>query len=737
MWLDFLPLEGEALAEPKNRRARGSSSESGKICHADRRAFWKSKNEFSVNQQGHQNENQPKGWGKMAEAQGAIAWSVLKGTVEEWSQVLLIIAFPLAGFLINGLWGRRLPKSIVGFVACGAIAGAFIVSLYLLIMNTALPPFQRSMQVTVYPWLEAGPIKLPFALLLDPLSIAMALTVSGVSFLIHVYSVDYMAHDEEFSRYFALLNLFVFFMLLLVLAGNLVTMFIGWEGVGLCSFQLISFWFTRERAAEAGRKAFIVTRFGDFGFLVATLGLLAIFGTLDFGDIARAIQMNEIVKPWWGDKVHALDALNKPTAIGLTLGTLICLGLFMGAVGKSAQFPLYVWLPDAMEGPTPVSALIHAATMVTAGVYMVARLHFLFEQAPVALTVVAVIGAFTAAYAATMGCVENDIKRVLAYSTISQLGYMFLACGLGAYIAGFYHLVTHAFFKALLFLCAGSVMHAMHDVLDIRRMGGLAKKMPTTALTFWVGGLALAGLIPSGLFSKDAILHAAEQNKALWGLGLFTAVLTAFYTARLGIKVFHGKPRDEHLYEHAHESPDKMTIPMILLAIGTLAVSVLWLPSFIAEHWTILPQYLSPVLGEIHEPSPQEALKSTAWAVGASSLGLVVALLAYALRPGTLWAFARAFPFLYRLVAGKYFVDEIYAALITRPGRRLSEFVSAHFDLGVIDATVNGIGWLTAQIGSTVRRMQTGFIRNYALYFIGASVLLLFYMLVRGVMMMR
>ncbi len=673
----------------------------------------------------------------MVEAHEAMTWSVIKGSVEEWSSVLLVLAFPLAGFLINGLWGRRLPKKVVGFVACGAIAGAFIASLYQLVMNLALPPLQRSTQVIVYPWLEAGPVKIPFALLLDPFSIAMALTVSGVSFLIHVYSVGYMAHDEEFSRYFALLNLFVFFMLLLVLAGNLATMFIGWEGVGLCSFQLISFWFTRERAAEAGRKAFIVTRFGDFGFLVATLGLLAIFGTLDFGDIAIAIQTNEIVKPWWGGEVHTLDALNKPTIIGLTLGTLICLGLFMGAVGKSAQFPLYVWLPDAMEGPTPVSALIHAATMVTAGVYMVARLHFLFEQAPIALTVIAVIGAFTAAYAATMGCVENDIKRVLAYSTISQIGYMFLACGLGAYIAGFYHLITHAFFKALLFLCAGSVMHAMHDVLDIRRMGGLAKKMPTTALTFWIGGLALAGLIPSGLFSKDTILHAAEQQKALWILGLLTAVLTAFYTTRLGIKVFHGKPRDEQLYEHAHESPDIMTIPLIFLALGTLAVSVLWMPPFLAGHWTVLPQYLQPVFGEIHEPSAQEALSSTLWAIGAASLGLIVGLVVYVLKPGMLWGLARTLPWVYQLVAGKYFVDEIYAALFTRPGRRISELISAHFDLGVIDATVNGVGWLTAKIGSTARRMQTGFVRNYALFFVVASVLLLFYMLVRGVMMTR
>ncbi len=661
-----------------------------------------------------------------------MAWQVLKGSIEDWTPVSAVLVFPLAGFLINGLWGRRLPRAIVSWIACSAVGGAFLASLYLLLMNFAVPPYQRAVQVHVFPWLEAGPIRLPFLLLIDPLSLTMALTVSGVSFLIHVYSVGYMARDEEFSRYFALLNLFVFFMLLLVLAGNLATMFIGWEGVGLCSFQLISFWFTRERAAEAGRKAFIVTRFGDFGFLVATLGLLALFGTLDFGDIARAIRENDLLTPWWGEKVFAQDALNRPTAIGLSLGTLICLGLFMGAVGKSAQFPLYIWLPDAMEGPTPVSALIHAATMVTAGVYMVARLHFLFEQAPIALLTVAVIGAFTAAFAATMGCVENDIKRVLAYSTISQLGYMFLACGVGVYVAGIYHLVTHAFFKALLFLCAGSVMHAMKDVLDIRRMGGLAKKMPTTAFTFWIGGLALAGLIPSGLFSKDAILHAAEQQKVLWGLGLFTAVLTAFYTTRLGIKVFHGKPRDEHLYQHAHESPEIMTLPMILLAVGTLAVSALWLPPFVPLHLTPLPTYLQPVLGEVHEPPAQEALVSTMWAVGAAGLGLLVALWAYAWQASALWRLAQIFPWLYRLIAGKYFADELIAALITQPGRRLSEFVSAYFDLGVIDAIVNGVGWITAQVGNAVRRWQTGFVRNYALYFVGASVLLLMVLLARS-----
>lgn len=660
----------------------------------------------------------------------AVTWSVLKGGVEDWPAVLLVLAFPLAGFVINGVWGRRLPRNLVAVVACSAIAGAFVSALYLLAMNLSLPPTQRAMSVHVFAWLEAAAVRVPFNLLIDPLSLTMALTVSGISFLIHLYSVGYMAHDEEFSRYFALLNLFVFFMLLLVLAGNLAVMFIGWEGVGFCSFALISFWFTRERAAEAGRKAFLVTRFGDWGFLVATLALLALFGTLDFGGIALAVRENDWLTPWWGEKVKALDALNRPTALGLTLGTLVCLGLFMGAVGKSAQFPLYVWLPDAMEGPTPVSALIHAATMVTAGVYMVARLHFLFEQAPIALLTVAVIGAFTAAYAATMGCVENDIKRVLAYSTISQLGYMFLACGVGAYAAGIYHLVTHAFFKALLFLCAGSVMHALHDVLDIRRMGGLAKKMPTTAVTFWVGGLALAGIIPSGLFSKDAILHAAEQQKALWALGLFTAVLTAFYTVRLGIKVFHGQPRDAHLHEHAHESPSVMTMPMSLLAVGTVVVSALWMPSFLG-HWTALPTYLQPVLGETHEPSAAEALQATLWAVGAALVGAVIALWAYAWRPGSLWRVAQALPWLYRLVTGKYFVDELYTTLITRPGRRVAEWLAAHFDLGVIDAAVNATGGVVAYIGDRARRLQTGFLRNYALYFVSASVLVLIYLLVR------
>lgn len=666
------------------------------------------------------------------EAQGVTTWTVMQGQVGEWMPVLTVLVFPLTGFLVNGLWGRRLPRSLVSLVACVAIFGAFLASLYLLLLNLALPPLQRSIEITVFSWLKAGPIHIPFTLLVDPLSLTMALTVSGVSFLIHVYSVGYMAHDDELSRYFALLNLFVFFMLLLVLAGNLATMFIGWEGVGLCSFQLISFWFTRKQAAEAGRKAFVVTRFGDFGFLVATLGLLAIFGTLNFSDIALAIRENDLVTPWWGEKVRALDALNRPTAIGLTLGTLICLGLFMGAVGKSAQFPLYVWLPDAMEGPTPVSALIHAATMVTAGVYMVARLHFLFEQAPVALMVVAIIGAFTAAYAATMGCVENDIKRVLAYSTISQLGYMFLACGLSAYVAGIYHLVTHAFFKALLFLCAGSVMHALNDVLDIRRMGGLARKMPTTALTFWIGGLALAGLIPSGLFSKDAILHAAEKQQVLWSLGLLAAVLTAFYTTRLGVKVFHGKPCDPQLYEHAHESPAIMTLPMIFLALGTIAASGLWMPAFVPKPLTILPNYLQPVLGETQKLSATEAVRGAMWAVGAAVSGVLIALWAYAWRPGSLGRMAQALPGLYRLVAGKYFVDELYTILITRPWRRFSELVAAYFDLGVIDATVNGVGWVTARIGETVRRTQTGFVRNYALYFLSASVLLLFYLLLRS-----
>lgn len=667
----------------------------------------------------------------MAGTHEAMAWSVLKGSVEDWSAVLLVLALPFAGFAINGLWGRRLLRGVVACIACGAIAGAFLAALYLLAMNLSLPFAQRAMSVYVFSWLDAGPVRLPFTLLLDPLSLTMALTVSGVSFLIHLYSVGYMANEEEFSRYFALLNLFVFFMLLLVLGGNLAVMFIGWEGVGFCSFALISFWFTRERAAEAGRKAFLVTRFGDFGFFVATLALLAIFGTLEFGDIARALHANEVLTPWWGGKVGAQDALNRPTALGITLGTLICLGLFMGAVGKSAQFPLYVWLPDAMEGPTPVSALIHAATMVTAGVYMVARLHFLFELSPVALLVVAVIGAFTATFAATMGCVENDIKRVLAYSTISQLGYMFLACGVGAYAAGIYHLVTHAFFKALLFLCAGSVMHALHDVLDIRRMGGLAKKMPTTALTFWIGGLALAGLIPSGLFSKDAILHAAQGQKALWALGLFTAMLTAFYTVRLGIKVFHGQAREAELFEHAHESPAIMTLPMSLLAVGTVAVSVLWMPAFLG-HWTALPTYLQPVLGETHEPSAAEALQGTLWAVGAALLGVIVALWAYAWQPGTLWRVAQALPWLYRLVAGKYFVDELYATLITRPSRHFAEWLSGRFDLGVIDAIVNGVGWLTARLGEGVRRVQTGFVRNYALYFVTAFLLILLYLLVRG-----
>lgn len=663
-----------------------------------------------------------------------LGWAAVKADITEWWFVLLVLAFPGLGALFNGTIGRRLPRNIVGLIACGAIGLSFLSGLSLLLALLSLPPPQRIIHITVYPWLEAALISIDFSLLIDPLSVTMVLTVTFVSFLIHIYSVGYMGRDPEFSRYFALLNLFVFFMLTLVLAGNLGVMFIGWEGVGFCSFALISFWFTRKRAAEAGRKAFLVTRLGDFGFLVATLALLATFHTLNVVDIAHALRHDETITPWWGTKVTATQALQMPTRFfGLTLGTLLCLGLFMGAVGKSAQFPFYVWLPDAMEGPTPVSALIHAATMVTAGVYMVARWHFLFDLSPLSLTVIGVVGAFTAFYGATIGCVENDIKRVLAYSTISQIGYMVLACGVGAYGSGIYHLITHAFFKALLFLCAGSVMHALHDVLDIRKMGGLMKRMPMTGITFWIGALALAGILPGGLFSKDMVLQpVAERAWALWWIGVLTAFLTAFYTVRLGLKVFHGQPRDRKLFGVAHESPPVMVIPMVLLAVGTLASGSLWVPIFLG-HGKMLPEFLTPSLGAPFEASPRLEGIRAGFVFAAASLGVALALWAYGRRPGIMAGLTQHFPWLYRLVARKYFVDELYDALIVRPGRRLSERVSAHFDVGVIDAIVNGVGWVTARFSETVRRTQTGFVRNYALYLIAASVVLLLYSFIRGI----
>ncbi|RMF91884.1 MAG: NADH-quinone oxidoreductase subunit L, partial [Nitrospinota bacterium] len=446
--------------------------------------------------------------------------------------IWLVLVFPLLGALINGLWRRTLSEKQIGYIGCGAVFLSFLWALEAFLSLLSLPAGARSLEVVLYRWMGVGDFVVEVGFLVDPLSVLMTLVVTGVGFVIHWYSMGYMHDDPGFQRYFAFLNLFVFSMLLLVLANNFLLFFVGWEAVGLCSYLLIGFWYERKSAADAGKKAFVVNRVGDFAFLVGIFLLFRTFGTLDFEEVFAAAP-------------QVLTA-------GGALATWITLLLFIGATGKSAQIPLYVWLPDAMEGPTPVSALIHAATMVTAGVYMIARTHVLYLLAPGIMTLVALIGVITAFYAASIGLVQNDIKRVLAYSTISQLGYMFLATGVGAFTAGMFHLVTHAFFKALLFLGAGSVIHALAGEQDLRKMGGLRSRLPLTYFTFLAGALALAGIVPfAGFFSKDAILWAAwsQGNLFYWFLGTITAFMTAFYIFRLFFLTFHGESRVEEAVE--------------------------------------------------------------------------------------------------------------------------------------------------------------------------------------------
>lgn len=493
--------------------------------------------------------------------------------------LLWIVLFaPAAGAALNGFFGARLGKGPVSWIACGAVGVSFVASAGAVYQLAMLPAAARSFQTVLYDWIGAGELATEIGLLLDPISAVMILVVSGVSAAIHIYSTGYMADDKRFALYFTYLNLFVFCMLLLVLSNNFLLFFVGWEGVGLCSYLLIGFWFEKATAADAGKKAFIVNRIGDFGFLLAIMAIFAAFGTLQF------------------DKVFA--AAPTTLVMGGGLAMAITLLLFMGATGKSAQIPLYTWLPDAMEGPTPVSALIHAATMVTAGVYMVVRCHVLFELAPTTMAVVAGVGVATAVFAASIALVQNDIKRVLAYSTISQLGYMFLACGVGAYAAGMFHLMTHAFFKALLFLGAGSVMHALSGELDMRNMGGLKKYMPYTYWTFLAGALALSGVFPlSGFFSKDEILwHALEGGNVLhWAIGVGGALMTAFYVFRLFFLAFHGSPRSK---AHPHESPMNMTAPLVFLAVLSVGGGLLGLPW--PEGGGVIQKFLAPAVGGGH-----------------------------------------------------------------------------------------------------------------------------------------
>ena len=630
-----------------------------------------------------------------------------EGPLKNMDLLWLIPVLPLLGAALNGVFGKRVSKSIVTTIAVGTVGLSFLLALREFVAMLRLPENQLPILRDYFTWIQAGRFQAQFGFMLDHLSGLMILVVTGVGFLIHVYSAGYMQQEEGFYRYFAYLNLFVFFMLTLVLANNYLLMFVGWEGVGLCSYLLIGFWFTRKSAADAAKKAFVVNRIGDFGFILAIMLIYWTFERIDFAGVFSRLENS-------GDfAVEPLGSVGVLTAIGLLL--------FAGAAGKSAQFPLYVWLPDAMEGPTPVSALIHAATMVTAGVYMVARSAALYNHAPGALLVIAVVGAFTAIFAASIGLVQTDIKKVLAYSTVSQLGYMFLACGAGAYAAGIFHLMTHAFFKALLFLAAGSVIHGMGGIQDVRKMGGLARLMPWTHKTFLVGTLAIGGFPPlAGFFSKDAVLwgawNYANYGRVLWFVGVLAASFTSFYMFRLLILTFYGTPRyTEQEVHHVHESPSSMLIPLVILAVCSIVAGFAGVP---------------PVFGyEVKSESlGTTAIELILMAVstGAALAGAGLAYLFYIARPTlpeTLSAKAQS---MYSILLNKFYVDEIYDSVIVWPVVRMSsEFLWKFVDAFMIDGAVNGIGQLVRGSGSGLRYMQSGYVRTYAGWILLGGVLVI------------
>jgi NADH-quinone oxidoreductase subunit L len=705
--------------------------------------------------------------------------------------LLLIPLLPFVGFLINAFLGRRLSKSISGGIACLAIIGSFVVSVISIL--SLLSSGAVSAEVTAFDWMSSGDLQIPLRFRLDHLASLMILVVTGIGSLIHIYSTGYMHEesDPEYARYFSYLNLFAAFMLVLVLGANFPVMFVGWEGVGLCSYLLIGFWFRKKSAADAGKKAFIVNRIGDFGFILGMLLVFVTFGSLDFQEVAAAAAQRAPEAGTWGV---------------MTIATLL---LFVGATGKSAQIPLYVWLPDAMEGPTPVSALIHAATMVTAGVYMIGRNAVLFEHAPTTLAIVAAIGVATALMAGTIGLVQNDIKRVLAYSTVSQLGYMFLAMGVGAYAAGIFHLYTHAFFKALLFLGSGAVIHALAGEQDIRNMGGLKKYLPITYWTFVVGALAIAGFpLLSGFFSKDEILFRTftadtPGHLLFYAIAIVTSLLTATYMFRLVFLTFHGErrhdaPAPEHPEEqepvtvadahgghapahgahapaHAvaspapvlsphgghghghsgghdhtpHEAPWSMAIPLILLAVGSVVAGYVGVPHALGGNNRIEsflePSFeagaaaghetAAPAASEAHEPEAAHADVGTERTLMALSVGIALAGI------GLAWYFwlanrrvvegiTSAFAPVHRLLLNKYYVDELYDAAIVQPVKKISTgALWKGVDAGLIDGTVNGVGLAVSSAGTGLRRLQTGSVRTYAFaLFAGAISILAYYL---------
>jgi NADH-quinone oxidoreductase subunit L len=683
----------------------------------------------------------------------------------------LIPLLPFVGFAINAFLGKRLSKSLSGGIACLVMLVSFAISVTMVVRLVGMQPGAREMTETVFTWIASGDFVIDAAFRLDPLSAVMILVVTGIGSLIHIYSTAYM-HDEsdsEYARYFSYLNLFVFFMLLLVLGSNILMMFVGWEGVGLCSYLLIGYYYVRKSASDAANKAFIVNRVGDYAFILGSLLLFVTFGTFDFKEIA----------------VHAAAV---PAEVTFGTISLITLLMFIGATGKSAQIPLYVWLPDAMEGPTPVSALIHAATMVTAGVYMIGRTAVLFEHAPITLSIVAGIGVATALFAGTIGLVQNDIKRVLAYSTVSQLGYMFLAMGVGAFGAGIFHLYTHAFFKALLFLGSGAVIHALHGEQDIRSMGGLKRYLPITYWTFVIGSLAIAG-VPglAGFFSKDEILFETfvRGHQLMWAVGLATSFLTAIYMWRLVHLTFHGRPRfavaahgphadDRHAAHPSHPShpshpvapsrtqshpvtphdaPPAMAMALVVLALGSVLAGYIGLPHAIGHN--VLGEWLEPAF-EASEPAPSVAslgggaitaqqepehteaaadhtsLEWTLMGVSAvvALLGIGLATMIWLRRPDVADRMASRFPGLHRLLLNKYYVDELYDAAVVQPVKIASEDgLWRGMDARVVDGAVNATGQVVAAFSAVLRLLQSGSVKTYAAStFLGVVAILAYYL---------
>jgi NADH-quinone oxidoreductase subunit L len=640
--------------------------------------------------------------------------------------LLLMLLPPLLGAALNGIFGRRFPQAVVSFIGCGAAGLAMLFALLAAWTFSRLSPELIPFVHSYFTWIEAGSFRADCAIYYDRLTLVMTVTVTVVAFLIHLYSRGYMEHEGGYYRFFSYLNLFLFMMLTLVSAGNYPFMFVGWEGVGLCSYLLIGFYFRKKSASDAGKKAFVVTRIGDAGFSLGVALLFWTFGSVDFQSVFKT--------------VGALP-------LGEYQGTLTAIGilLFLGACGKSAQLPLYVWLPDAMEGPTPVSALIHAATMVTAGVYMVARSSILYAHAPLALQIVGTVGCLTAFYAATIALAQNDLKRLLAYSTISQLGYMFVGCAVGVFAAGIFHLMTHAFFKSLLFLAAGSVMHGLSGELDMRKMGGLRHKMPTTFWTFLIATLAISGVpMLSGFFSKDEILAGAYEGPLgqpwLYWLATLTAGMTAFYMFRAVFLTFCGASRVEPEVEHhVHESGSKMTVPLIVLAFFSVVAGYVSWPKALGGG-EAFDRYLEPVFGH-----SEEVLRSTAarhaealstgalmgFSVIAAGLGILVAAWFYWKSTEIPGRLAERFSGLYRVLVHKYYVDEFYDWLVVRPVSVGSEKVLWRaIDAGAIDTLmVDGTARLTRGAGGILRRIQSGYVRSYAAWVLLGAVLWLGYVL--------